>query len=261
MHGGPSDPWQSYVEKLYLLGPRLPGVWGHGQETGSPQRPLPRGYPRPPRFSWPVVPREDLGAPDLCWALWSPGVGWAIANGVQRQGVCPAHTQGRALTASCVSARPWGSVAGHTGAPAWVLDTVLRARVSTGGGGRLPGESLAVPGPPLVSSFPGPGLLSASTRLHSPLLCYIPVRSSPSLMSPWGPPPSPPSGSGWRRPCVQTQKLLGGVCGVWRAGWTCKHARPRCQRGPGSCPGRPGRQACPGPWHQAGGRERLTVRP
>lgn len=129
------------------------------------------------------------------------------------------------------------------------------------GGGRLPGESLAVPGPPLVSSFPGPGLLSASTRLHSPLLCYIPVRSSPSLMSPWGPPPSPPSGSGWRRPCVQTQKLLGGVCRVWRAGWTCKHARPRCQRGPRSYPGRPGRQACPGPWHQAGGRERLTVRP
>lgn len=73
---------------------------GHGLETGSPQRPLPWGYPGPPKFSWPVVPREDLDAPELCWALWSLGVGWARTNGVQRQSVCPAHTRGRALTAS-----------------------------------------------------------------------------------------------------------------------------------------------------------------
>lgn len=211
VRGGPRAPQQSHVEKLYLLGPRLPGVWGHGLETGSPQQPLPRGYPRPPKFSWPVVPREDLGAPELCWALWSLGVGWARAHGVQRQG--PAHTRGRALTASCVSARPWGSVAGHTGAPAWVLDTVLRAHVSRG----RAQERACGPVSP-VTALRSPVLLSGVVLPGAWPLCLHPFAlsfallhsrqvSSPSLMSPWGPPPSPPSGSGWRRPSVQTQKL------------------------------------------------------
>lgn len=111
--------------------------------------------------------------------------------------------------------------------------------------------------------MPSPALCLCSVL---PFPCYTPscppFPSVPDVprghLPPPYPCPTPPSGTGWRMPCVQTQKPRGGVCGVWRASWTCKHMRPRWQRGPGSSPHSPGRQACPWPWQQRGGRRRQS---
>lgn len=76
----------------------------------------------------------------------------------------------------------------------------------------------------------------------------IPI--SPSLISQGASPPhrgpTPPSGTGWCRPCVQIQKPHGSVCRVWPTSWTSEHARPRWQRDPG--PRRSSLGASPQTW-------------
>lgn len=215
------------------------------------------GYFRSSRCSWPVVPREDLGAPELCRALWSLGWGGPKPTGYRSRACAPRTPRDVPSWPPACLPGPGGRSQGHIGAPARVLDTALRAVSPLGGWGDstgsaqeraalpsrdrsprpcLPSDGPAVPGPSLwCRPSPGP------TPLCSLLCCYTPVRSlfPLPLMSPGGPPPSPPSGSGWRRPCMQTQKPWDSVCRVWRAGWTCKHARPRWQRGPGPSLGRP----------------------
>lgn len=88
-----------------------------------------------------------------------------------------------------------------------------------------PGPCPAFAQPPLCSSpF---SIIAPPQRPHFPI---------PDV--PWGPlsphqGPTPPLGTGWCKPCVQTQKPRGSVCRAWTASWTSEHARPRWQRGPG----------------------------
>lgn len=164
----------------------------------------------------------------------------------------------------------------------WTQEAATAARGTLGISRRAPRKAPALDGleqSPEGTVFPDTAVRSVSAgspfSLCPALLCLCsvlpfpcytpscpPFPSVPDVprgeLPPPYPRPTPPSGTGWRMPCVQTQKPRGGVCGGWRASWTCKHMRPRWQRGPGSSPHSPGRQACPWPWQQRGGRRRQS---
>lgn len=121
---------------------------------------------------------------------------------------------------------------------------------------------------PCWTLSPGPCLTSAQPPLCSSPLSIIAapfnIPISPSLMSPGASPPhrgpTPPSGTGWYRPCVRHKSPMAvseesgpqagplntpgpdgrGILGPDAAAWGPLH--------------RPGRQACPWPWqHGRGG--------
>ena len=146
------------------------------------------GYFRSSRCSWPVVPREDLGAPELCRALWSLGWGGPKPTGYRSRACAPRTPRDVPSRPPACLPGPGGRSQGHIGAPARVLDTAPRAVSPLGGWGDCTGsaQGRAAPhsherarGPvsPVTAGRP-PVLLSgvvlprAYTPLLSPLLFH-----------------------------------------------------------------------------------------
>lgn len=225
-HSGPGAPPASQLDR-----PGLP--WTPSPLLGM----CPRGLLHVPGRVWGPGPRGTSWCRPGCWLHLLGPVFHPDPGGHH---CCPRDIVGisqwlprKAPRLDGLERSPAGPVSPATACSPWSLCSVYL---------------LPEPGP----AFPLPPLFFLSSAVSPPTPLSSLSLLSPGASSPQHPCPTQPLGTGWCRPWVQTHKPQCSVCRVWWAGGTCKHAKPRWQRGPRSSPHRPRRLARPWPWQQQG---------